>query len=87
MSNPKKGKEKLNGSVDLLANAFRSVIVEAMESTEQSMSKRFDGIDKRFDGIDKAIDTTNESIKTTNENMQAQFAKQEEKIADLVKRR
>ena len=53
-------KKKLNGSVDLLAEAMRQVFTESVEAVESRMTahfdKRIDGLDKRIDGLDKRID-------------------------------
>ena len=83
-------KESLNGSVELLAKAMRTVFSEAVEGAVAPLRDDIAGIS---DGMATKADikTTNENmatkadIKTTNENMQSQFAEQEKKIGQLLK--
>ena len=84
-------KEHLNGSVDLLASAMRSVFTECMDSVRNGMradlrdmegrlNKRIDGLVDRVDGLEKRLDTT-------DANMAAQFADQEKKIGEIVEKK
>ena len=68
---------KLNGSVDLLAQAMRKVFSEAVEAAVEPMHSDLKGIKGDIDGIKG-------DIETTNKNMQAQFAEQEEKISKML---
>ena len=68
---------KLNGSVNMLAKAMRTVFSEAVEGAVAPLRDDIAGIS---DGM-----ATKADIKTTNENMQTQFAEQEKKIGQLLK--
>jgi len=68
---------KLNGSADLLAQAFRKVVEDA---TEGALEPMLDEMGKMEERLTERIDT---GLKTTNENMQGQFAAQEKQIASL----
>ena len=70
-------KESLNGSVELLAKAMRTVFSEAVEGAVAPLRDDIAGIS---DGM-----ATKADIKTTNENMQSQFAAQEKQIGQLLK--
>ena len=85
--------EKLNGSVDLLAQAMRQVFSEAVEVAVEPVKESVDALRtemRDMEGrIDKNMDRMEERLNartdTTNENMQAQFAEQEKKIGQLLK--
>ena len=68
---------KLNGSVDMLAQAMRKVFSEAVEGAVEPLR---DDIAVIGEGM-----VTKADLETTNENMQAQFAEQEKKIGQLLK--
>ena len=70
-------KKSLNGSVELLANAMRTVFSEAVEGAVAPLR---DGIAGISDGM-----ATKADIKTTNENMQSQFAQHRKDISEDVK--
>ena len=69
---------KLNGSITELAQAFQNVITHAVEPIHTDLVALHDRIDEFEESVDKKINTT-------NENMQAQFAKQEEKITEIIR--
>ena len=81
--------KKLNGSVDLLAQAMRQVFQESVEAVHTDMKEDLkdmgEGIRSEMKDMNK---TTNENMqkmnKTTNENMQSQFAEQEKKIGQML---
>ena len=81
--------EKLNGSVDRLADSLRNVFSEAVEGAVAPLTTEVNALrtDMKALRIDmKALRTDmNDQVKTTNENMQAQFAEQEKKIGKLIK--
>ena len=68
---------KLNGSVDMLAQAMRKVFSEAVEGAVEPLRDDIAAIGDSM--ITKA------DLETTNENMQSQFAEQEKKIGQLLK--
>ena len=68
---------KLNGSVDMLAQAMRKVFSEAVEGAVEPLR---DDIAVIGDSM-----ATRADIETTNKNMQSQFAEQEKKIGQLLK--
>ena len=70
-------KKSLNGSVELLAKAMRTVFSEAVEGAVAPLRDDIAGISDAM--------ATKADIKTTNENMQSQFAEQEKKIGQLLK--
>ena len=72
--------EKLNGSVDILAKAMKQVFQEATAQAVEPVMEEMTAMEKR---LDKKIDS---AVETTNGNMQAQFAKQEEKVAKQGKK-
>ncbi len=76
-------KESLNGSVELLAKAMRTVFSEAAEGAVAPLHEDMKGLRTDMQGMGARMD---EGIKTTNENMQAQFAAQEKKIGQLLKK-
>jgi len=85
-------KGKLNGSVNVLAEAMRNVFSEAvisaveplredMQAMENRLNGRIDGLETRIDNVKNELETR---IDTTNQNMQAQFAHQEKKIGTMI---
>ena len=77
-------KESLNGSVELLAKAMRTVFSEAAEGAVAPLRDDIAGISDGMTAISDGM-ATKADIETTNENMQAQFAEQEKKIGQLLK--
>ena len=69
---------KLNGSVDLLADAMHKVFQESMEVVESSINSKLGAMEERmtshFDG----------QIDTTNQNMSIQFAEVHKEVGKLV---
>ena len=49
-------KQKLNGSVDLLAKAMRQVFSEAVEEAVEPLREDIAGVNGRLDGVDKRLD-------------------------------
>ncbi|MCE2522773.1 MAG: hypothetical protein J4F49_06090 [Rhodobacteraceae bacterium] len=79
-------KEKMNGSVNLLADAMRKVFTEAMEVAVQPVRSDMEGMETRINkNMSNMEDRLNQRIDTTNENMQAQFSQQEKTIGKLLK--
>lgn len=78
------GNPKLNGSVDLLAQAMRSVFSEAVQGAVEPLAEQVKAV--RTD-VSELRSDMNKQIKTTNENMQSQFAQQEKKIGQLIAKR
>lgn len=79
--------DKLNGSVETLAYAFRDVIVEAVSP----LYKKIDGLGYRIDRIEQEMGSMSQrmgsmeqSIETTNKNMAAQFAAQSKYISEEI---
>lgn len=83
---------KLNGSVDLLAEAMRRVFGEAVQEAVEPIGTEVKALrtevrDMRdnmatkadIDGVEERL---NERIDTTNENMQAQLARHREDVAN-----
>ena len=78
-----KAKPQLNGSVELLASAMRTVFKEAMTDAVEPIHNDMVGIRE-----DMATKTDlADSIGLSNKNMQAQFAEQEKKISKLISNR
>jgi len=88
----KDSKDKMNGSVDLLAKAMRQVFTEAVEDAVEPLREDVKDIRenmttkddlKAVEGrLDKKID---DGQRTTNENVQAQLAQHRQDIASDVK--
>ncbi len=82
---------KLNGSVNLLADAMRKVFLEGMESVHDAIKGDIDAVNTNMGAMEGRlndhIDQTNKRIDTTNSNMQVQFSEQEKKIAAMLKDR
>ena len=75
-------KKSLNGSVELLADAMRTVFSEAVKGATEPLHEDMKGLRTDMQGMGARMD---EGIKITNENMQSQFAEQEKKIGQLLK--
>ena len=73
---------KLNGSVDLLADAMRKVFSEAVETAVEPLTAEVKALRTEVGEMEGRL---NGRIDTTNQNMQVQFSKQEERIAALIK--
>ena len=74
----------VNGAADVLADAFRGVIDEAMTEATNAMKDAMADTERRLTKrIDDVEETVTQRIDTTNSNMQAQFAEQEKKIAAI----
>ena len=72
--------DKLNGSATAFIRAFSDLI---KDSTSHLATKDdLNGMRAELDGM-RANMATKDDIDTTNKNMQAQFARQEEKIAEI----
>ena len=69
-----KSKNKLNGSVDMLAQALKGVVSEAIEANNDVILDEMGKMEKRL----------NSRIDTTNENMSAQFATQAKYITEQI---
>ena len=76
-------KKSLNGSVELLADAMRKVFSEAVEGAAEPLHEDMKGLRADMQGMGARM---GKGIKTTNENMQVQFAAQEKKIGQLLKK-
>ena len=74
----KSDSNKLNGSVDVLANAFRTIIKEAAESAIEPVLDEMGKMEQR---LNQKIDDTN---KTINDNMQSQFAALEQRLNEQL---
>ena len=74
---------KLNGSVDLLADAMRKVFSEAVEAAVEPLTAEVKALRTEVGEMEGRL---NGRIDTTNENMQVQLSRQEERIAALIKR-
>ena len=72
-----KSKNKMNGSVDLLAKALKGVVSEAIEANN----------DVILDEMGKMEERLNSRIDTTNENVSAQFATQAKYISEEIDKR
>ncbi len=72
--------DKLNGSVETLAYAFRDVMIEAVSP----LYEKIDGLGRRMDKMEGRMDTLEQSIATTNQNMAAQFAAQSRYISEEI---
>lgn len=78
----KKARSKLNGSVDLLADALRQVIRESMDGVESNVLELMEQQEAEFK---KAQKTTDKRVETMEKNMNVQFAEQGKAIAKLTK--
>ena len=78
--------DKLNGSVDLLAQAMRKVFSEAVQEAVQPVRKDMEGMETRLNkNMDRMEERLNDRIDTTNENVHAQLAQTRKDISDDVK--
>ncbi len=71
-------------SVNVLAEAMRTVFSEAVEGAVDPLRKDIAGLSEGMTAIRDGM-ATKADIKTTNENMRSQFAEQEKKIGQLLK--
>ncbi len=71
--------DKLNGSVDVLAQALRQVFTEAVESAVKPLEHKVDDMGKRLESVENGL-------KTTNENVQAQLAQNRKDISADIKK-
>ena len=76
--------DKMNGSVDLLAQAMRKVFSESVEGAVAPLTTEVKALRTEVHDMEGRL---NKRIDTTNANMQAQFAEQEKKIGQLIKER
>ena len=87
---------QLNGSMEAFARAFSNLVKDATShlATKEDLDNVVANMATKED-LDNAVanmatkDDINElsdRIDTTNKNMQAQFARQEEKIADIARK-
>ncbi len=80
-------KSKLNGSVNLLADAMRKVFSEAVESAVDPLTTEVKAVRGELAGMrTEMLDMEgrlNERIDTTNKNMQSQFAEQQKEIGKI----
>jgi len=74
-------RNKMNGSLDLLASAMRDVFSEAMISVRNGMKADLKDMEGR---LNLRIDETNARIGTTNQNMAAMFSEQEKKVGEMM---
>ena len=79
--------DRLNGSATAFIRAFSDLIKDstshlATKDDLNGMRAELDGMRANMDGM-RANMATKDDIDTTNKNMQAQFARQEEKIAEI----
>ena len=79
--------DRLNGSATAFIRAFSDLIKDstshlATRDDLNGMRAELDGMRANMDGM-RANMATKDDIDTTNKNMQAQFARQEEKIAEI----
>ena len=83
---------KLNGSVNLLADAMHKVFSEAVEGAVEPLTTEMKALrtdvrdmgtrlDKRIDGVEDRLEA---GITTTNENVQSQLAQHRKGIAEDV---
>ena len=88
--------DKLNGSMEAFARAFSDVVRNSTShlatkddianmATKDDIANMAtkDDINRLSDKIDRVETRLNRRIDTTNNNMQAQFAQQEKKIAEI----
>ena len=88
--------DKLNGSMEAFARAFSDVVRDSTShlATKDDIANMAtkddiadmatkDDINRLSDKIDRVETRLNRRIDTTNKNMQAQFARQEKKIAEI----
>ena len=86
-----KDAKKLNGSVELLVDAMKKVFqegiqgaIEPVRADIKEVRSDMKGMETRLNNDMKGMETRlSDDIDTTNQNMQAQFAKQEEKIGKM----
>ena len=81
-------KSKLNGSVDLLADAMRQVFSEAVEGAVKPLTTEVKAMRTEMhdmeDRLNKNID---DASKTTNKNVHAQLDEHRKEINDLISTR
>ena len=86
--------DKLNGSVETLAYAFRDVFVQALSPLHEKidgLGDRVDGLGDRVGGLEHEMgemkvrmDALEKGLETTNKNMSAQFAAQAKYISEEI---
>jgi len=74
---------RLNGSVEMLANAMHKVFSEAVEGAVEPLREDLASVRKDVANVRETM-ATREDINTSNNNMQAQFAEQEKKIGKML---
>ena len=74
---------KLNGSVDLLAEAMRRVVTEAVQEASGPVSTEVKAMRTEMHDMESRL---NERIDTTNGNVQGQLAQHREDVADDVRK-
>ena len=75
---------KLNGSVNILADAMQKVFNEAMEGAVGPLTTEIKGLRSGMDDMEGRLNTRIDSVnETTNQNMQAQFAEQQKQIGGV----
>ena len=77
------GKQRLNGSVVLLAQAMRQVFTEAVDGAVRPLTDEVKALRTEVHDMEDRLNTR---IDTTNDNVQAQFAEQEKKIGKMLAR-
>ena len=76
-------KNASGGEADLLAQAMRKVLSEAVADAAEPLHEDMKGLRTDMQGMGVRLDA---GIKTTNENVQSQSAEQEKKIGQLLKK-
>lgn len=86
-----KSKNKLNGSVQALAESLHGVISEAVEKGNESVMEEMVAMEGRLkagiDTIKSDVNTLKSNLETTNKNMSAQFSAQQKFISDEIDKR
>lgn len=79
--------DRLNGSATAFIRAFSDLIKDSTShlATKEDLGNMRTGMDSMRADMDsmRADMATKDDINTTNKNMQAQFARQEEKFAEI----
>lgn len=84
-------KQKLNGSVDSLANAFRDVVFEAVEQGVAPLASRIDSLEDTVTNLlteseERILSKMDDKLDTTNQNVQAQLDQHRKDVKELIRR-
>ena len=78
----KKTSQKLNGSADALAKAFREVIFEAVKPVRDDIGAMEEIVEEAFEAVSNQIE---ERVNKATKNNQVQFAKVNERLGKIEK--